>query len=135
MFKTLFGINCCHCLYESGSIVRMGVLQKMYALEKCWEIRQCASKENCPAYPHFGRSCWLITGKLRFLSNQKDIPACHRTCESCEVYQWHMALLEKRSLNRGSELITEQSGGTTNSPQDVECCIFPRSDRGQIPRY
>lgn len=67
----------------------------MYVLEKCWEIRQCGSKERCPAYPHYGRPYWLITGKLRFLTNQEDVPACHRTCETCEVYQWQMALLRR----------------------------------------
>jgi hypothetical protein len=65
----------------------------MYTLEKCWEIKECRDKERCPAYPHFGRSCWLITGKLRFLAAQQEVPPCHGNCESCEVYLWHEALL------------------------------------------
>ena len=71
----------------------------MYSLEKCWEIRQCAHKKECSAFPHYGRSCWLIRGKLRFLFNQKDVLACHKTFESCEVYQWHMALLKRKTDN------------------------------------
>ncbi|MGC8603072.1 MAG: hypothetical protein ACP5VS_05210, partial [Desulfomonilaceae bacterium] len=79
----------------------------------------------------FGRSCWLITGKLRFLSNHENVPACHRTCESCEVYQWHMALAGRRTLDSGSELVREEKPSTIKSGQDFNYCILPQSDHEQ----
>jgi len=59
--------------------------RKMYRLEKCWEIKECHIKEKCPVFPHFGRSCSLIRGKLGPLFIKEEDTNCHETCESCEV--------------------------------------------------
>ena len=95
----------------------------MYALEKCWEIQQCARKEKCPAFPHYGRSCWLIKGKLRFLSNKKDIPACHRTCEPCEVYQWNMALLKRKSDDSRRSRLFMGKALDSSSYREMSCMV------------
>src|SRR5208283_1976219 len=57
-------------------------------LEKCWEIRGCQKKDTCRAFPHFGRSCWLIKGKLSPLFGGNGETNCDLHCDSCEVYQW-----------------------------------------------
>jgi hypothetical protein len=65
----------------------------MERFDKCWELKECGKKHSCKVYPHYGRSCWLIRGKLRTLFGESDV-SCEVECESCEVYQWHMALLQ-----------------------------------------
>ncbi len=66
-------------------------------LEKCWEIRGCQKKETCRAFPHFGRSCWLIKGKLSPLFGGNGETNYDLHCDSCEVYQWQTALSGGRS--------------------------------------
>ncbi|MGC8658739.1 MAG: hypothetical protein ACP5U1_06665 [Desulfomonilaceae bacterium] len=60
--------------------------------DRCWEIMECSNKESCPVFPHYGRSCWLIKGKLEPLFPARQSVKCHTDCESCEVYQWNMAV-------------------------------------------
>lgn len=64
-----------------------------YILDKCWEIKECQIRDRCPVYPHFGRSCWLIRDKLKFLYGADEDMECKESCDSCEVFQWHQAFL------------------------------------------
>ena len=61
-------------------------------VEKCWEIKGCQEKDTCRAFPHFGRSCWLIKGKLSSLFGGDGEEKSELHCDSCEVYQWQTAL-------------------------------------------
>jgi hypothetical protein len=70
----------------------------MEGLEKCWEIKKCGTEHSCKVFPHYGRSCWLIRGKLRLIFGGSEM-ACEAECQSCEVYQWHMALMP--TISRG----------------------------------
>ncbi len=73
--------------------------------DRCWEIMECGNKENCPVFPHYGRSCWLIKGKLNPLFSKGQNVKCRTNCEACEVYQWHMAVLGMRSPYAGQEIV------------------------------
>jgi hypothetical protein len=77
-------------------LIESGVHMEIF--EKCWEIKECGKKHKCPVYPHYGRSCWLIRGKLRSIYGESEM-ACEAECQSCEVYQWHMTLLQ--TISRG----------------------------------
>ena len=68
----------------------------MDRFDRCWDIQECAHKEQCSVYPHYGRSCWLIKGKLHSLFVKDDEFICDKSCESCEVYHWNMAFLGRR---------------------------------------
>lgn len=30
--------------------------------ENCWEYTGCGREKQCPAYPHNGRDCYMVTG-------------------------------------------------------------------------
>ena len=69
-------------------------VESMKMLEKCWEIKECSKKSECVAFPHFGRTCWMIKGEHPSTSNVESSASCEPACESCEVYLWHKALTE-----------------------------------------
>ncbi len=58
----------------------------MTHFEKCWDIKQCPNKDISGVFPDFGRSCWLIRGKLRFVFGEDRDFTCQPDCASCEVY-------------------------------------------------
>ena len=72
----------------------------MEGLEKCWEIKACGKEHYCKAFPHYGRSCWLIWGKLCSIFGDSEM-ACRSDCQSCEVYQWNMAVVRPISREWG----------------------------------
>ena len=51
----------------------------------CWEFKECESKEECPAYPIYGRLCFsvegtLCEGKVQGIYREK-IQRCRDTCD------------------------------------------------------
>jgi hypothetical protein len=72
----------------------------MDRFDKCWEVKECRRKEECAVFPHFGRSCWIIKGKLRTVLERDGFASCLSECESCEVYNWQMAFLNLGERNR-----------------------------------
>jgi hypothetical protein len=75
----------------------------MEGLEKCWEIKKCGKEHACKVFPHYGRSCWLIRGNLHSIVGDSEM-ACSPDCQSCEVYQWHMAVIRPISAGKGPHL-------------------------------
>jgi|GEM_PF-2727136 len=73
----------------------------METLEKCWQVKECGKTSECIAFPHFGHTCWMIRRELGSVLGGEPQIKCETECETCEVYQWHMALtnfiLQRRS--------------------------------------
>ena len=56
----------------------------------CWEFMKCgrdAGKEmKCPAYPHFGRVCWVVAGTFCEGKVQGTFAQKYEDCKKCEFY-------------------------------------------------
>jgi hypothetical protein len=50
----------------------------------CWEYQKCTVKEECPAYPSGGHTCWNVEGTLcrgqRQGGYEEKVGACRVTC-------------------------------------------------------
>lgn len=58
---------------------------------KCWEYMKCGRDKDatikCPAYPNFGRICWVVAGTFCEGKVQGTFAQKYEDCEKCEFYQ------------------------------------------------
>ena len=58
---------------------------------QCWQFfncgKDCDGEEKCPAYPHYGRSCWAVAGTYCGGKIQGSHAAKIETCRKCPFYQ------------------------------------------------
>lgn len=61
------------------------------SLTKCWEYMKCGrdkdSEIKCPAYPYFGRVCWVVAGTFCEGKVQGSFAQKYENCTKCEFYQ------------------------------------------------
>jgi signal transduction histidine kinase len=57
----------------------------------CWEYMKCGrdkdAAEKCPAYPHFGRTCWAVAGTFCEGKVQGTFAQKYEDCQKCGFYQ------------------------------------------------
>ncbi len=55
----------------------------------CWEYMQCGTEvmEECPAFPHSGRCCYLISGTMGNHEVQGSYLLKIPRCRQCEFYR------------------------------------------------
>jgi len=61
---------------------------------KCWEFHKCgvekaegAVEMRCPAYPHYGRICWVVAGTFCGKKVSGAVAQKLGDCRKCEFYQ------------------------------------------------
>lgn len=58
---------------------------------KCWEYMKCGRDKDatikCPAYPNFGRICWVVAGTFCEGKVQGTFAQKYRNCKKCEFYK------------------------------------------------
>ena len=61
---------------------------------KCWEFHKCgventegAARMRCPAYPNYGRICWVIAGTFCGQKVSGAIAQKLGDCKKCKFYQ------------------------------------------------
>lgn len=58
---------------------------------KCWEYMKCGRDRDatvrCPAYPDFGRVCWVVAGTFCESKVQGTFAQKYEDCRRCEFYQ------------------------------------------------
>ena len=52
----------------------------------CWEYKKCSVKEDCPAFPDFGKICFSIEGTLCGGDVQGKYTEKIQRCRECEFY-------------------------------------------------
>jgi signal transduction histidine kinase len=66
---------------------------------KCWEYMKCGRDKDattrCPAYPHFGRVCWVVAGTFCEGKVQGTFAQKYEDCRKCDFYQLAKKLREK----------------------------------------
>lgn len=62
-----------------------------YAKIQCWEFMKCGRDRDatlrCPAYPHFGRICWVVAGTFCEGKVQGTFAQKFEDCRKCEFYK------------------------------------------------
>lgn len=62
-----------------------------YANIQCWEFMKCGRDRDatlrCPAYPHFGRICWVVAGTFCEGKVQGTFAQKFEDCRKCEFYK------------------------------------------------
>lgn len=62
-----------------------------YTKVQCWEYMKCGRERDatlkCPAYPHFGRICWVVAGTFCEGKVQGTFAQKFEDCRKCEFYQ------------------------------------------------
>jgi signal transduction histidine kinase len=57
----------------------------------CWEYMKCGrdvnSEAKCPAYPNFGRVCWVVAGTFCEGKVQGTFAQKYEDCRKCDFYQ------------------------------------------------
>lgn len=57
----------------------------------CWEFMKCGRDTNnetkCPAFPHFGRTCWAVAGTLCAGRVQGTFAQKFHNCRECQFYK------------------------------------------------
>jgi len=57
----------------------------------CWEYMKCGRDKDatakCPAYPHFGRSCWVVAGTFCEGKVQGTFAQKYEDCRKCDFFQ------------------------------------------------
>ncbi len=65
--------------------------EEEYSKIQCWEFMKCGRDMDatikCPAYPHFGRICWVVAGTLCEGKVQGTFAQKYEDCRKCEFYQ------------------------------------------------
>ncbi|HEB50514.1 MAG TPA: sensor histidine kinase [Desulfobulbus sp.] len=65
----------------------------------CWELMRCGRDKDaslkCPAYPHFGRICWVVAGTFCEGKIQGTFAQKSEDCKKCRFYQ----LVAKKEQN------------------------------------
>jgi len=83
--KSTVGKGTCMSLYLPYQSTKES--QKM----KCWEYMRCGRDENtgqrCPAYPDFGRICWVIAGTFCKGQIHGTFAQKYEDCSKCEFYK------------------------------------------------
>ncbi|HDZ61796.1 MAG TPA: sensor histidine kinase [Nitrospirae bacterium] len=68
--------------------------EKEGAKTKCWEFQKCgiektegSAEMKCPAYPNYGRICWVVAGT--FCEKEVSGAIAHKlgNCKKCDFYQ------------------------------------------------
>ncbi len=58
---------------------------------KCWEYKKCGRDKDatakCPAYPNFGRVCWVVAGTFCEGKVQGTFAQKYEDCRKCDFYQ------------------------------------------------
>jgi len=58
---------------------------------KCWEYMKCGRDKDatmkCPAYPNFGRVCWVVAGTFCEGKVQGTFAQKYEDCRKCDFYQ------------------------------------------------
>jgi len=58
---------------------------------QCWEYMKCGRDKDaavkCPAYPHFGRTCWAVAGTFCEGKAQGTFAQKYEDCKKCEFFQ------------------------------------------------
>ncbi|RMD52973.1 MAG: ATP-binding protein, partial [Nitrospirae bacterium] len=67
--------------------------EKEYSKIQCWQYMGCGKdcdkiSKKCPAYPHFGRSCWAISGTLCEGEVSGDYAKKIGNCKRCPFYRY-----------------------------------------------
>lgn len=62
-----------------------------YTKVQCWEYMRCGRDKDatikCPAYPNFGRICWVVAGTFCEGKVQGTFAQKFEDCRKCEFYQ------------------------------------------------
>lgn len=62
-----------------------------YTKVQCWEYMKCGRERDatlkCPAYPHFGRICWVVAGTYCEGKVQGTFAQKFEDCRKCEFYR------------------------------------------------
>jgi len=57
----------------------------------CWEFKKCHrdvnSEVKCPAYPHFGRACWVVAGTFCEGKAQGTFAQKYEDCSKCDFFK------------------------------------------------
>jgi len=65
--------------------------EEEYTKTQCWEFMKCGRDRDatikCPAYPHFGRICWVVAGTFCEGKVQGTFAQKFEDCRKCEFYQ------------------------------------------------
>lgn len=57
------------------------------SLTPCWEKKQCAIREQCPAYEfQSGHLCWFLCGTLCDCAQDTTSKNKLKICKSCEIF-------------------------------------------------
>ncbi len=66
---------------------------------KCWEYMKCGrdrdASAKCPAYPHFGRVCWVVAGTFCEGKVQGTFAQKYEDCGKCDFYRSVQKLPER----------------------------------------
>jgi len=58
---------------------------------QCWEYMKCGRDKDatakCPAYPHFGRNCWVVAGTFCEGKVQGTFAQKYEDCRKCDFFQ------------------------------------------------
>lgn len=54
--------------------------------KNCWEVKGCKVKEDCPAYPSFGKICFSVEGTLCGGEVQGKYAKKIERCRKCDFY-------------------------------------------------
>ena len=58
---------------------------------KCWEYMKCGREKDatakCPAYPNFGRGCWVVAGTFCAGKVQGTFAQKYEDCRKCDFFQ------------------------------------------------
>ncbi len=58
---------------------------------KCWEYMKCGRDKDatakCPAYPHFGKICWVVAGTFCEGKAQGTFAQKYENCEKCDFFR------------------------------------------------
>ena len=69
----------------------------------CWEFLGCGIETDpsrrCPAYPHFGRICWVTSGSGNENRSPAAGPARIETCQECSFYRLVNNCLPNMTVN------------------------------------
>ncbi len=59
--------------------------------QKCWEYMKCGRDKDattkCPAYPYFGKVCWVVAGTFCEGKVQGTFAQKYEDCRKCDFYQ------------------------------------------------
>jgi hypothetical protein len=73
--------------------------EKLAGEQNCWEYMKCGrdtdASTKCPAFPHFGRVCWVVAGTFCEGKVQGTFAQKYENCGKCDFYQTVKKLRER----------------------------------------